>query len=96
MSHIFVLLLLDNNYCQLFGMLASAAESGAVEVFTNPTGVKFLWVALLLAIAVIVGLATGCVLRLAHAPWKTALVTGGSAGAGTTAIGFWILGYLLV
>jgi len=80
---------------KLVGMLGKVAEPGVVDLFTNPTGVKILWVAVLLLIAVIVGLGTGCVLRLAHASWKTALVTGGSAGAGTVVIGFPIVVYLL-
>lgn len=94
---VFVLLsfMLNDHLRQPFVTVAEATQSSAVELLANPTGIKFLLVLVLLLTAFIVGLGTGCVLRLVNASWTKALVTGGSAGGATVGIGFLILGYLL-
>ncbi|VVJ22740.1 Uncharacterised protein [Amycolatopsis camponoti] len=90
-----LLFMINDKLRQLPGVLAEVTQSSAVELLAYPTGIKFLLVLVLLLTAFIVALGTGCVLRLTHASWTKALVTGGSAGGATVGIGFLILGYLL-
>jgi hypothetical protein len=94
--HFVLLMLFDDPRTMVVDILAAAGPTTGVDLLTNPLGVKFLTVVVLLGIAIIVALAVLGLFKLAvRSSWKVALITAGSAFVGTFFIGLAIINYLM-